>query len=378
MEKRKLEKLGIETSLLGFGCMRFPVTAEGKINEPEAERMLDKAIASGVNYIDTAYPYHGGESELLVGKVLKKYDRNSFYLATKLPVWLVNSLDDAKRLFQEQLDKLQTDHIDFYLLHAMGRGRFDDMVKLGVVDWMAELKEQGKIRYMGFSFHDSYDAFEYIINYREWDFCQIQLNYMDAEEQAGLRGYKLAEEKGVPLVIMEPVKGGSLAAFANDITDRFRSLDPEASVASFALRWVGSLPGVKVILSGMTTMEQVEDNLKTFGNFKPLSEKESQEIDDIVALIKGRVKNGCTGCRYCMPCPAGVDIPGNFRAWNTYHMYQNYNVVKWNWEKEMGEGKQAKCCVKCGKCEAACPQKLSIRKDLEQVQADMDKREFVL
>lgn len=378
MEKRKLEKLGIETSLLGFGCMRFPVTAEGKIDEPEAERMMDKAIAAGVNYIDTAYPYHGGDSELFVGKVLQKYDRDSFYLATKLPLWMVNSLDDAKRLFQEQLDKLQTDHIDFYLLHALGRGRFDDMVKLGVVDWMAELKEQGKIRYMGFSFHDSYDAFEYIINYREWDFCQIQLNYMDAEEQAGLRGYKLAEEKGVPLVIMEPVKGGSLAAFANDITGRFHSLDPEASVASFALRWVGSLPGVKVILSGMTTMEQVEDNLKTFGNFKPLSEKESQEISDIVALIKGRVKNGCTGCRYCMPCPAGVDIPGNFRTWNTYHMYQNYNAVKRNWEMDLGESKQAKCCVKCGKCEAACPQKLSIRKDLEQVQADLDKREFVL
>ena len=378
MEKRKLEKLGIETSLLGFGCMRFPVTAEGKINEPEAERMLDKAIAAGVNYIDTAYPYHGGDSELFVGKALKKYDRNSFYLATKLPLWMVNSLEDAKRLFQEQLDKLQTDYIDFYLLHALGRSRFDDMVKLGVVDWMAELKEQGKIRHMGFSFHDSYDAFEYIINYREWDFCQIQLNYMDAEEQAGLRGYKLAEAKGVPLVIMEPVKGGSLAAFAEDITGRFRSLDPEASVASYALRWVGSLPGVKVILSGMTTMEQVEDNLKTFENFKPLSEKESQEISDIVALIKGRVKNGCTGCRYCMPCPAGVDIPGNFRVWNTYHMYQNYNVVKRNWEMDMGESKQAKCCVKCGKCEAACPQKLSIRADLEQVQADLDKREFVL
>lgn len=378
MEKRKLEKLGIETSLLGFGCMRFPVTAEGKINEPEAERMLDKAIAAGVNYIDTAYPYHGGDSELFVGKALKKYDRSSFYLATKLPVWLVHSLEDVDRLFQEQLDKLQTDYIDFYLLHALGRGRFDDMVKLGVVERLAELKEQGKIRYLGFSFHDGYDAFEHIINYREWDFCQIQLNYMDAEEQAGLRGYKLAEEKGVPLVIMEPVKGGSLANFAEDITGRFRSLDPEASVASFAMRWVGSLPGVKVILSGMTTMEQVEDNLKTFGNFKPLSEKESQEISDIVALIKGRVKNGCTGCRYCMPCPAGVDIPGNFRAWNTYHMYQNYNVVRWNWENDLGESKQAKCCVKCGKCEAACPQKLSIRTDLEQVQADLDKREFVL
>ena len=378
MEKRKLEKIGIETSLLGFGCMRFPVTADGKINEPEAERMMDKAIAAGVNYIDTAYPYHNGDSELFVGKVLKKYDRSSLYLATKLPLWMVNSLEDAKRLFQEQLDKLQTDYIDFYLLHALGRSRFEDMVKLGVVDWMAELKAQGKIRYMGFSFHDSYDAFEHIINYREWDFCQIQLNYMDAEEQAGLRGYKLAEEKGVPLVIMEPVKGGSLAAFADDITSRFRSLDPNASVASFALRWVGSLPGVKVILSGMSTMEQVDDNLKTFGDFKPLSEKESTEIEDIVAFIKGRVQNGCTGCRYCMPCPAGVDIPGNFRVWNTYHMYKNYNVVKRNWEMDMGESRQAKCCIKCGKCEAACPQKLSIREDLERVQADLDKREFVV
>ena len=378
MEKRKMEKLGIETSLLGFGCMRFPTTADGKINEPEAEKMLDKAISAGVNYIDTAYPYHGGESERFVGKVLKKYDRSSLYLATKLPVWMVNSLEDVDRLFEEQLEKLQTDYIDFYLLHALGKDRFGAMVKLGVVERLEELKQQGKIRYLGFSFHDSYEAFEHIINYREWDFCQIQLNYMDAEEQAGLRGYKLAEEKGVPLVIMEPVKGGSLAAFAEDITSRFRSLQPDATVASFALRWVGSLPGVKVILSGMTTMEQVEDNLKTFGDFKPLSEKESQEIKDIVALIKSRVQNGCTGCRYCMPCPAGVDIPGNFRAWNTYHMYQNYNVVRWNWEKELGESKQARCCVKCGKCETACPQKLSIRQDLERVQADLDKREFVL
>lgn len=378
MEKRKLEKLGIETSLLGFGCMRFPQTVDGKINEPETEKMLDRAIGAGVNYIDTAYPYHGGQSEVVVGKVLKKYDRSSFYLATKLPVWMVNSKEDADRLFQEQLTRLQTDYIDFYLLHALGKSRFEDMVRLGVVERLEELKKQGKIKYLGFSFHDSYEVFEQILNYREWDFCQIQLNYMDAEEQAGLRGYKLAEQKGVPIVVMEPVKGGSLAAFAGDIASRFHSLDPEASVASFALRWVGSLPNVKVVLSGMSTMEQVEDNLKTFCSFRPLSEKESREISDIVALIRSRVQNGCTGCRYCMPCPAGVDIPGNFRVWNTYHMYQNYNVVRWNWEHELGESKQAKCCVKCGKCEAACPQKLSIRKDLEKVQADLDKKEFIV
>lgn len=377
MEKRKLEKLGIETSLLGFGCMRFPVTAEGKIDQPEAEKMLDKAIAAGVNYIDTAYPYHDGESEPLVGRALKKYDRHSFYLATKLPCWKVEKLEDADTIFAEQLTRLQTDYIDFYLMHALNKDSFHKMVEMGTVEKLEALKAAGKIKYLGFSFHDSYEVFEEIINYREWDFCQIQLNYMDAEEQAGLKGYRLTEEKNIPLVIMEPVKGGSLAAFADDITGKFRALDPNASAASFALRWVGSLPNVKVILSGMSTMEQVEDNLKTFESFKPLSPEESKTIEDIVALIKGRVQNGCTGCRYCMPCPAGVDIPGNFRVWNTYHMYQNYNMVKGNWERGLGDEKQAKNCVKCGKCEKACPQKLHIREDLEKVQADLEKKEFV-
>ncbi len=377
MEKRKMEKLGIETSLLGFGCMRFPVTAEGKIDQPEAEKMLDKAIAAGVNYIDTAYPYHDGESEPLVGRALKKYDRHSFYLATKLPCWKVEKLEDADTIFAEQLTRLQTDYIDFYLMHALNKDSFHKMVEMGTVEKLEALKAAGKIKYLGFSFHDSYEVFEEIINYREWDFCQIQLNYMDAQEQAGLKGYRLTEEKNIPLVIMEPVKGGSLAAFADDITGKFRALDPNASAASFALRWVGSLPNVKVILSGMSTMEQVEDNLKTFESFKPLSPEESKTIEDIVALIKGRVQNGCTGCRYCMPCPAGVDIPGNFRVWNTYHMYQNYNMVKGNWERGLGDEKQAKNCVKCGKCEKACPQKLHIREDLEKVQADLEKKEFV-
>ncbi len=193
-----------------------------------------------------------------------------------------------------------------------------------------------------------------------------------------MKGCRLAEERGVPLVVMEPVKGGSLAAFAGDITEKFRAMDPEASTASFALRWVGSLPNVKVILSGMSSMEQVEDNLKTFTSFRPLSSEESRGIDEIVALIRSRVQNGCTGCGYCMPCPAGVDIPGNFRVWNTYHMYQNYNMVKGSWEKFQGEGKQAGKCVKCGKCEGLCPQKLHIRQDLEKVQEDMDRKEFVL
>lgn len=374
MEKRRLEKPGIETSLLGFGCMRFPVTQEGKIDVPEAERMLDRAIAAGVNYIDTAYPYHDGESEPVVGRILKKYDRDSFFLATKLPVWLVNSVEDAARLFEEQLQRLQTDHIDFYLLHAMNKERWDAMKKLGVVEYCEKLKAEGRIRYLGFSFHDDYEVFEEILRYRDWDFCQIQYNYLDTQEQAGDKGYALTESLGVPLVIMEPVKGGSLAGFSEDINEKFRAMDPDSSIASYALRWVGSHPNVKVVLSGMSTMEQVEDNLKTLGDFRPLSEQENAQIEEIVKELRSRVQNGCTGCRYCMPCPAGVNIPGNFRTWNNYHIYRTYDHVKRAWEVELKDEEKAKNCIKCGKCEAQCPQKLPIREHLVRVQKDMDER----
>lgn len=376
MEKRTMEKLGAELSLLGFGCMRFPQTSEGKIDEPEAEKMLDRAIAAGVNYIDTAYPYHNGDSEPFVGRALKKYDRKSFYLATKLPTWFINSLEDVDRYFEEQRERLQTDYIDFYLIHALNKDTWHKFKSLGGVKRLEELKAEGKIRYLGFSFHDEYEVFEEILNYRDWDFCQIQFNYMDTEEQAGLKGYELAASRQIPLVIMEPVKGGTLARLPEDVASKFRVLDEGASVASYALRWVGSFPNVKVILSGMSTMEQVEDNLKTFDTFEPLNDAEKEAIDDVVKTLRSRVQNGCTGCRYCMPCPFGVDIPGCFSAWNNYHMYQNYDLVSWNWETSIGEAHQPKNCVKCGKCEKACPQHLHIREDLERAQKDLDKKEM--
>ncbi len=330
-----------------------------------------------MNYIDTAYPYHNRQSEPFLGRVLQKYDRDSFYLATKLPLWKVKTLQDVDETFEEQLSRLCTDHIDFYLMHAVDKKRWDAMVELGVVKRLEELKEEGKIRYLGFSFHDKYEVFEEILCYRDWDFCQIQLNYMDANEQAGLKGYELTVRKQVPLIIMEPVKGGSLAAFSEEITERFRTHDKEASIASFALRWVGSLPNVKVVLSGMSTMEQVEDNLKTFGQFKPLSEAEHKTVEKVVAILNSRVQNGCTACGYCMPCPFGVDIPGTFRLWNTYHMYQNYNMVKWNWEHK-DEKALPKNCVRCGKCEQVCPQGLQIREKLARAQEDLDKKEMIL
>lgn len=372
MEYRKFEKLGVAPSMLGFGCMRFPTGPDGEIDEARAEKMLDTAIAAGVTYIDTAYPYHNGKSEPFVGKVLKKYDRDSFYLATKLPAWLVQSVEDAERIFAEQLERLKTDYIDFYLLHAMNRTRYADLVKQGVVEWAEKKKAEGKIRFLGFSFHDSYEAFEEIITSREWDFCQIQLNYMDTEIQAGLKGYRLAEKLGVPMVIMEPIKGGSLTTFADDITAMFRAERPDASLASWALRYVGTLPNVKVILSGMSAEEQVEDNLKTFGHFEPLSEKEQQVVNEVVAAVRARVKNGCTGCRYCMPCPFGVDIPRNFHLWNDYAMYGNAGAAKWNYFHEMKPENRADQCKKCGACEKVCPQAIHIRDNLAEVNSCME------
>lgn len=372
MEKRKFEKLGIETSLLGFGCMRFPVNADGKIDESLAERMLDLAMASGVTYYDTAYPYHNGDSEPFLGRVLDKYDRSSYYLATKLPCWKIGSIQEAETTFNEQLKRLHKDYVDFYLLHALNKERWDKMVKLGVVEYCDKLKAEGRIRYLGFSFHDDYEVFEEILTSRKWDFCQIQYNYMDTEEQAGDRGYALTEKLGIPLVIMEPVKGGSLASLPKEIGEELKQKRPNQSIASWALRWVGTHTNVKVILSGMSSMEQVEDNLATFKNFVPLSSDEQALIADTAATLKSRIRNGCTACRYCMPCPAGVNIPRNFAVWNHYNVYGNKEQLLREWNENIPDSEKAYHCVKCGKCESVCPQKLPIRQQLATLQKELD------
>lgn len=373
MEYRKMENLGISTSLLGFGCMRFPTNADGSINEEETLAMIDKAYQSGVTYFDTAYPYHDGRSEGMTGKALGRYPRDSYYLATKLPVWAVKEKGDAERIFHEQLDRLQMAYVDFYLLHAIGKERWKLIKEFDILDTCEKLRKEGKIKYIGFSFHDDYEAFEEIITSYQWDFCQIQFNYMDKDSQATLRGVKLAEELGIPMVIMEPVKGGSLANLpAEGVDELFKKMRPEASTASWALRYAASFGNVKVVLSGMSSMEQVEDNLATFDHFEPLSDAEQKVVEDVADALRRRVQNGCTGCRYCMPCPAGVDIPKCFGIWNTYHIYENGNQAKWQWTKEISDGRKASNCVKCGKCEQACPQHISIREDLARLQAELD------
>lgn len=365
MEYREM-KQGYKPSLLGFGCMRFPLKADGTIDEVEAEKMLDTAIARGVTYIDTAFPYHGGDSEPFVGRVLKKYNRHDFYLTTKLPLWNIKSIDDAKEMFESQLKRLDVDYVDFYLLHALDKEKWDKAVNLGIVSYCEDLQKEGKIRNFGFSFHDEYPVFEEILCYRDWDFCQIQYNYVDTDIQAGDQGYALAAKMGVPMVIMEPIKGGSLSLLPTDLSDQMKYCDPNRSISSWALRWVADKENVCVILSGMSTMDQVNDNLHTFDPYIPLTNDEKTMIHTVAEAIKARTMNGCTGCAYCMPCPFGVNIPGNFRLWNEHSKYGNDEGFKQKYTN-LKEGERSHNCKQCGKCEMLCPQAIRIREDLKRV-----------
>jgi predicted aldo/keto reductase-like oxidoreductase len=355
-----------KTSLLGFGCMRLPQNKENKIDEKEAFRLLDYAYKNGVNYFDTAYMYHDGESELVLGKFLDTKPRDSYILTSKLPVMMCNSLEDAKNKFEEQMKKLNKDYLDCYLIHGLNKDTFKNSVDWGIIDYCEDLLKQGRIKRLGFSFHDDYETFEKIITYRKWDLCQIQYNYIDQNEQAGNKGYELATKLNIPLIIMEPVKGGNLQRLPDDVTKPFKAISQDSN-ASFALRWVAMHEGVKVVLSGMTTYEQVVENVKTFEDYKPLTEDEIKAIDEVSENIKKHVFNGCTGCRYCMPCPRGVDIPGTFKVWNNYAMFGDERHAKWQWDDIPDEAKP-KNCVKCGKCEKMCPQHLSIREDLVKAQ----------
>lgn len=370
LKTRELKKLGIETKLLGFGCMRFP-TLNGEIDEVKAEEMLDLAYKAGVNYFDTAYVYHDGKSESFVGKVLDKYPRDSYYIATKLPVWNLQTKEDITRVIDEQFARLNKEVIDFYLLHSMSKKSWEKAKELEALKIIEEYRALGKIKYVGFSFHDSYEVFEEMINAYDWDFCQIQYNYVDTEVQAGTKGYQLAKEKEIPMVIMEPIKGGSLASLPKEVSEPFRKLHPDWSDASWALRFVASHENVKVILSGMSTLEQVQDNLKTFEGLEDLTAEEMEVVKGVAQTLKSRTKNGCTGCRYCMPCPAGVDIPGNFSAWNLYYKYESERAASWSIRQIKANEGFAERCIKCGKCEQVCPQHLNIRKDLATLSEEM-------
>jgi len=369
MEKRKISSLNVNVSLLGFGLMRLPILGgdREKVDYPKAQAMVDRAIKAGVNYFDTAYVYHNGASEIFAGDTLSKYPRDSYYLATKMPPWLVNSKEDVARVFDEQLKRCKTTYFDFYLAHSLSADRFDSL-KNNVYDFLLKKKEEGIIRRLGFSFHDHPSSIKELLKNYKWDFAQIQINYLDWETLNAKSLYETLIESNMPILVMEPVKGGGLARLQDTTLAVLKKANPSASAASWALRFAASLPGVVTVLSGMTEPEHVEDNLKTFENFKPLSEAEKQVLVEAAKIYHSSGTIPCTACRYCMDCPSGVDIPRVFAQYNYYLLGKN-KIGFLNGYKTLAQSEQAHNCVNCGKCVKLCPQQIDIPGILKDVAA---------
>jgi predicted aldo/keto reductase-like oxidoreductase len=372
MEKRKFNKTQEDISLLGFGCMRLPVRNNNSkdIDTIIGREMVDLAIAEGVNYFDTAYMYHEGHSESFIGHALKGYDRKKFNLVTKMPIVYVQKPEDVERFFNEQLERCDVDYFDFYLVHNINRADYDKIASCGVYEQLKEKQKQGKIRNLGFSFHDRPALLSKTVETYDWDFGQIQLNYMDWLTMEAKEQYEILTNKNIPVIIMEPVKGGTLAKLPPDVEAIFKSAEPNASIASWAIRYAASLENVLTVLSGMSDMAQVKDNIKTIKNFKPLTDAERKVIDKALKLYIKSKTVPCTGCRYCMPCPAGVYIPKIFGLYNNY-LSSKKNPNDEHAFKEayrgLGADKQASKCVSCKQCEPKCPQHLAISNELNTI-----------
>jgi predicted aldo/keto reductase-like oxidoreductase len=364
MQYRKFGKLDWQASALGFGCMRLP-TAEGdpnsaNINEKEALRIIHHAIDNGLNYLDSAYRYHSGQSEIVLGKALKGGYRDKVRVATKCPMPMVKTAEDYTKLLDEQLTKLDVDYLDFYLFHGLGKSTWDLVVEQDILSKAEAAQKAGKIRYIGFSFHDSYEVFEQIVTgYDKWDMCQIQYNIIDEETQAGRKGVELAASRGLGVVVMEPLRGGKLGTPIKEVSALMKEAGYQGTMADLAFRWLWNQPEVTVALSGMTTMEQVQENLQSAQNAQPnaLSEKEMQLIKEIRAAYGARTGIPCTSCGYCLPCPQSIPIPRTLGFYNEGLIYDYYEESK---RVYAIFGGNADKCVQCKECEAKCPQSIPI------------------
>ncbi len=350
---------------LGFGLMRLP-EKDGVIDHEHVCRMVDKYMAAGMNYFDTAYVYHGGKSEVAAREALvKRYPRDSFMIATKLPAWEIHKPEDVDRLFNEQLERAGVDYFDFYLLHSIEDGsNYDTYVKYDCFSWGVKMKEAGKIRHFGFSFHGSPELLEEIVDaHPEVEFVQIQYNYLDRTNPVvrSQRLYEILHERNIPIIVMEPVRGGMLANMAPEIEAKFKAARPDASVASWALRFVGSQHGVMTILSGMSNEEQMDDNIATFKDFDPISDSEFALVNEVTEEILSMPQIGCTACRYCCDgCPMKISIPDVFRTINTLRRYPDDWRSKNFYNGLVQRSGRASACIACGQCERVCPQHLPI------------------
>ena len=365
MQYRKFGKLDKQVSALGFGCMRLPIIdgKSGNIDQSEATRMIRHAIDQGVNYFDTAYGYHERMSEIAVGKALQDGYRHKVNLATKLPVWLVNETADFDKLLNEQLEKLQTDHVDFYLLHALNKDSWQKVVNLNLLSRAEAALADGRIGQLGFSFHDNFDTFKEIVDgYNQWSFCQIQYNYMDIENQAGTVGLQYAAAQGLAVVVMEPLLGGKLARHIPALEPIWETAPTRRTPADWALQWLWNQPEVSVVLSGMSTMQQVEENLASAraSGAAQLTAEEVTRIGTVREQLKLLNPIPCTKCEYCLPCPNGVNIPRNFEVYNQGAMYHDHENARREYKQSINESAKAAQCIQCQECEDKCPQKIAI------------------
>jgi len=363
MEYRKFTKTGEKISLLGLGAMRLPLLASGAIDEDQAITMIRTAIDAGVNYVDTAYIYNGGKSEILVGKALKDGYREKVLLADKMPIWLAKTEEEMKAIFEKQFVRLGVDCIDMYLVHNVNAGIWKVAQKHGLLAYLEEQKTLGRIKHIGFSFHDELPLFKEVMDSYPWDFCQIQLNYMDTNFQAGVAGLEYAAEKNIPVIVMEPLKGGKLTDSVPDsIKALWETADVKRTPAEWAFKWVANFPSVLTILSGMSTLPQVEDNLRIFENLKPnsLTEKEAEIIEKVAAKYHELIQYSCTDCKYCMPCPAKINIPGVISFYNDWFLYGKNPKIKYDYNLWFPADRRASACTDCKACESHCPQSLPI------------------
>lgn len=371
---RKMKKAAPDLSILGFGCMRFPLKESGQIDEEKATGMIRYAIDHGVNYIDTAYPYHNGESEPVVGRALAGGYREKVRLATKLPSWLIKSREEMDKYLDEQLARLRTDSIDFYLLHGLTQPFWENLSALGVTDFLDDAIADERIRYAGFSFHDSTKVFKDIVKSYDWTFAQIQYNFMDEHYQAGTKGLKYAAKKGLGIVVMEPIRGGLLAKELKGISEIWNKADVQRTPAEWALRWVWNHPEVTVVLSGMSAPEQVRQNVDVTKSGLPnsLTKAELTLFKNVKEELEKRIIIPCTGCKYCTPCPHGVSVPECFEYYNRGHMYEDEEETRRIYFAFLGgfmsgTPSYASLCEECGECEEKCPQSLPIRDNLKKV-----------
>lgn len=374
MQRRKFGFHDLDVSALGFGCMRLPVidNQPDKIDEAKTAEMIYYAVDNGVDYIDTAYSYHREQSEVVLGRILKEGYRDKVNLATKCPTWLIENREDFDKYLDIQLTRLQTDRIDMYLMHSLNKDRWNNLLKNDVFSFIESAKQDGRIRYAGFSFHDDLDTFKSIVDAYDWDFCQIQYNYMDEKFQAGTAGLKYAAAKNLAVVIMEPLRGGRLVRnIPAEVKEIMERSGKNRTSADWALRWVWNHPEVTLVLSGMGKLDEVKQNIETAGTALPnsLTQEELEMFEQVKAAYRKRIRIDCTACEYCLPCPQDIVIPKLFDQYNDAFMYntmdgfaQRYDWIVENWGNPED-------CIECGQCEEACPQNLPIRELMKEIRS---------